>query len=244
PAVAGTPAGRVGRALPEAEGALLTVSGHDHLCASVGAGAIRPGDVFDSCGTAEALVRPLQSPLPAEALRRAVAAGVTVGWHVVPDQQAMLAGFFSGLALERFQRLLGVTEEGRAELDAAALAVPPGADGVTVRDVTAERASVEGIPARATPAHVWRATLEALAGRGAELLTTIESVAGATERLVVTGGWARDPAVRAVKREVFGPFEEPDVEEAGARGAALIAGISAGTYRTVSDLPPLLGKGL
>jgi glycerol kinase len=42
-----------------------------------------------------------------------------------------------------------------------------------------------------------------------------------------------------VKREVLGPFEEPEVEEAGARGAALMAGIAAGVYRDVFDLPPV-----
>jgi sugar (pentulose or hexulose) kinase len=86
---------------------------------------------------------------------------------------------------------------------------------------------------------VWRAALEAVARHGADVLATIESVAGKSGRLVVTGGWARSPAVRAVKREVLGPFEEPEVQEAGARGAALIAGIAAGVYRDAFDLPPV-----
>ena len=43
--------------LPGTEGAVLTVAGHDHLVAGVGVGVIAPGDVLDSCGTAEALVR-------------------------------------------------------------------------------------------------------------------------------------------------------------------------------------------
>jgi glycerol kinase len=45
--------------------------------------------------------------------------------------------------------------------------------------------------------------------------------------------------VRAVKREFLGPFEEPDVTEAGARGAALIAGIAAGVFKGFDDLPPV-----
>ena len=53
------------------------------------------------------------------------------------------------------------------------------------------------------------------------------------------GGWARSPVVRAVKRELLGPFEEPDVTEAGARGAALIAGIAAGMLKGFDDLPPV-----
>lgn len=239
PVDAGTPAGRVTGAFPEAAGAVLTVSGHDHPCAMVGSGATRARDVFDSCGTAEAFVRPVEPPVPPVAIRRAVGGGVTVGWHAVPGQLGLMAGFVSGLALQRFLDLLGVDAEGRAELDAAALRIPSGAEGVTVRDVIADRATLEGIPRSATPAHVWRAALEAVARHGADVLGIIESVAGETGRLVVTGGWARSPAVRAVKREVLGPFEEPEVEEAGARGAALIAGIAAGVYRDVLDVPPV-----
>jgi sugar (pentulose or hexulose) kinase len=234
---AGTPAGRVTGLFREAEGAVLSVSGHDHPCAMVGSGATRPGDVFDSCGTAEAFVRPVEPPVPPEAIRRAVAGGVTVGWHAVPGQLGLMAGFVSGLALQRFLDLLGVDADGRAELDAAAMLIPSGAEGVVVRDVIADQATLGGIARSATPAHVWRAGLEAVARHGAEVLSTIESVAGETERLVVTGGWARSPAFRAVKRDVLGPFEEPEVEEAGARGAALIAGIAAGVYDDAFDLP-------
>jgi hypothetical protein len=38
-------------------GAILTVAGHDHPVASLAAGALSSGALFDSCGTAEALVR-------------------------------------------------------------------------------------------------------------------------------------------------------------------------------------------
>jgi sugar (pentulose or hexulose) kinase len=239
PKDAGEPAGRVTEALPEAEGAVLTVSGHDHPCASVGAGATRPGDLFDSCGSAEAFVRPVDRPVGSDAVLRAVAGGATVGWNAVPDQQALMAGFVSGLALQRFLNLLGVDEDGREGLETAALEIPPGAGGITLVGVTDDRAALRGIPPSAGPAHVWRAAVEAVARHGAEVLATIRSVAGDSARLVVTGGWARSPTVRAVKREVLGPFEEPVVQEAGARGAALIAGIAAGVFKGFDDLPPV-----
>jgi sugar (pentulose or hexulose) kinase len=58
---AGTPMGT--STLPAARDAVLTVAGHDHLAAAVGAGAAGEGDVLDSCGTAEAFVR-ATAPLP------------------------------------------------------------------------------------------------------------------------------------------------------------------------------------
>jgi sugar (pentulose or hexulose) kinase len=238
PVQAGSPAGRAdGARLPRLAGATLTVAGHDHLSASVGAGATRPGDLFDSCGTAEALIRAVPPPVAPADLHRLVAAHVTVGWHVLAGQHALLGASRAGLGLRRVLDLLGVDGEGRAELDRAAAAVPPGSGGLRVRDVFGERAALEGIGANPTPAMAWRAALEAVAERAAELRGHIESVAGPSRRLVLAGGWARSPAARSVKRAVLGPFDWPRVVEAGARGAALLAGVAAGRYAGAGDLP-------
>ena len=40
-----------------------------------------------------------------------------------------------------------------------------------------------------------------------------------------------------MKRALLGAFEWPRVAEAGARGAALLAGIAAGRYAGIDDLP-------
>jgi sugar (pentulose or hexulose) kinase len=236
---AGSPAGRVaGGRLGRLTGATLTVAGHDHLGASVGAGATRPGDLFDSCGTAEALIRAVQPPVAPEDIRRLVAANLTVGWHVLPDRIALLGSSRAGLALRRFLGLLGVDDDqGRDQLDRAAAAAPPGSGGLAVRDVFGDRSALEGIGADPSPALVWRAALEAVAERAAELRAHIESVAGPSRRLVLAGGWARNPAVRSVKRAVLGPYDWPQVAQAGARGAALLAGIAAGRFAGIDDLP-------
>ena len=237
---AGAPVGRVdGEQFPEATNAVLAVAGHDHLAASVGAGATRDGDVFDSCGTAEAFVRAVEPPVSPERVARAVAGGVTVGWHVWGGRQALLGGFLAGL--QRFLDLLGVGEAEQARLDEAAIRAGQGAGGVKVHGITGEEATLAGIRWDVAPGLVWRAALEAVAREGARVLATIESVAGPTQRLVVTGGWARDAAFRAVKEAMLGTFEQPSVTEAGARGAALLAGCAAGIYESVDDLPPPRG---
>jgi sugar (pentulose or hexulose) kinase len=236
---AGSPAGRVaGGRLGRLAGATLTVAGHDHLGASVGAGATRPGDLFDSCGTAEALIRAVQPPVAPEDVSRLVAANLTVGWHVLPGRNALLGSSRAGLALRRFLGLLGVDDDqGRDELDRAAAAAPPGSRGLAVRDVFGDRSALEGIGDDPSPGLVWRAALEAVAERAAELRAHIESVAGPSRRLVLAGGWARSPAVRSVKRVVLGPYDWPQVTQAGARGAALLAGIAAGRFAGIDDLP-------
>jgi sugar (pentulose or hexulose) kinase len=75
--MAGVPVGRVTR-VPELAGATLTVAGHDHPCASVGAGAAGLRDAFDSCGTAEAILRSLPVPVDPNVILDAASCGHTV----------------------------------------------------------------------------------------------------------------------------------------------------------------------
>jgi sugar (pentulose or hexulose) kinase len=236
---AGTALGRASAA--GLSGAVLAVGGHDHLCAQVGVGATRDGDVFDSCGSAEAIVAAVPPPIADADVVAAVGAGVTVGWHVFGGHRSLLGGFRSGIGLRRFLDLLGVDDDARAALSAAALAEPRGAGGLRVHDASTQQAQLTGIGDGVSPALVWRAALEATEEHAASIKLAAERIAGPARRLVVAGGWARDPAVRGVKEEVLGAFDWPPVTEAGARGAALIAGIAAGIYGDVDELPAPAG---
>src|SRR5919204_629572 len=69
------------------------------LAAAFGAGAIGLGDLLDSCGTAEALVRTVPPGLAPHAIESAVASGVSVAWHVVEGRWALVGGFLSGKLL-------------------------------------------------------------------------------------------------------------------------------------------------
>jgi sugar (pentulose or hexulose) kinase len=203
--------------------------------AGVGVGVIAPGDVLDSCGTAEALVR-VAAPQDAAARRRSAQAGVTVGWHVTEGRQALLAGVWSGLALREVLDLLGTD---RDELSAGALAIAPGEAPALELDL--ELHSLDRPPVRlpdAAPPVVWRAAIDIVAREVQELIAHIDEVAGPHTKVVVTGGWARDAAVFDAKRRL-GAIEAPPVAEAGCRGAALLSGVAAGLYASADDLPPV-----
>jgi sugar (pentulose or hexulose) kinase len=205
---AGTPMGRA--TLPEAEGAVLTVGGHDHLAAAVGLGAAGEADVLDSCGTAEAFVQ-AGAPLGPEQVARAVAAGISVGWHAVAGRQALLGSHSSGAELRDVLAGFGLTPEERGPVEEAALAIERGGDGDA-------------------PAAAYHATLDRVGRIGAEILARMAAVAAPARRLVVTGGWAAGPAAQAVKERHLGAFElvgGRGLISGGARGAALAAGRAA-----------------
>ena len=103
--------------------------------------------------------------------------------------------------------------------------------------IEAPVATLTGIDADVTPARVWRAALDAVERRLAELLEVMVREAGPHRRLIVVGGWARNPAVRAAKQAFLGPCVYAQVDEAGVRGAALFAGLAAGVFADVAAFP-------
>jgi sugar (pentulose or hexulose) kinase len=204
----------------------------------VGAGAAGEGDVLDSAGTAEAFVRAV-APLSPDAVARAVRAGISVGWHAVPDRQAMLGAVWTGSTLGGILALLGVPVEERQELEAAAVHADPGE--LSLGPLGDGRLHVHGITREASPAALYRAALEAVTSAGADVLRTMAALAGGpARRLVVTGGWAAGEAARAVKRAHLGDFEHSPAISTGARGAALAAGRAAGLW-TIDDAPSGVG---
>jgi sugar (pentulose or hexulose) kinase len=213
---AGTPLGRVrGAGPPRLAGAVLTVAGHDHQVAAIGAGALGPRDELDSCGTAEALVRSVAPGLQPDTVQSLVDAGVTVGWHALAGRWCLLGGTTGGLTLQRVLADLGRSAADVADLDRA------------VRDDTGGAAAV------------WRAALESVTEEVGVIHDAMSAVTGPHAAFVVTGGWSSSTALMAVKERRFGALRRPQVAEAGARGAALLAGLAAGTYAATGEFPVL-----
>jgi sugar (pentulose or hexulose) kinase len=236
---AGEPAGKAKG--PLMAGAVLTCAGHDHLSAAVGAGATGTDQVLDSCGTAESLVRAV-APLDEEALENVVAEGLAGGWHALPSRGALLAGSPLGMLLDRVLRLLGVEGPGPlARLDERAAGTSPGRLRVVSHGFFGDPA-IEGVHADVSPEALWAAALGEV-GRKTELcLAAMLRVSGPASELVLSGGWARCPGVRRRKASLLPKCRWPAVEEAGARGAALFAGLAAGIFAGPADFPAPLER--
>jgi sugar (pentulose or hexulose) kinase len=214
---AGTPLGRVSPdvGIPRLHGAVLTVAGHDHQAAAIGAGAEGEGDELDSCGTAEALVRTVAPGQPMATVATLAAAGVTVGWHAMPGRWCLLGATTGGLTLQGVLSRLGIGPDGLPALDEQALS-----NGDSER-----------------PGAVWREALETVTAEAADIHDLMSEVTGPHRRLVVTGGWSNSQALLDVKRRRLGPLSVSRVPEAGARGAALLGGMAAGVYASPGDFP-------
>jgi sugar (pentulose or hexulose) kinase len=234
--VAGSAAGVAhGEAVPASiHGAVLTVAGHDHQAAALAVGAARPGMLFNSMGTAEALVRCVDGPLDPAAVGRLAAQGTTAGWGVVRGRYAVMEGLRTGLVLERVASLLGAHDRSARRLlgeeaHTVDLAnIPP---GLVVNDADAGLTLgplADGLP----PAAVWAAVVRDLTAASTRRLERIEAEVGPHAHVKLAGGWTRNAAVLAEKRRQFGEIEVSDLREAGATGAAQLAGVAAGVVES------------
>jgi sugar (pentulose or hexulose) kinase len=126
-----------------------------------------------------------------------------------------------------------VDRDGLAGLDRAALSGRPGASVVSVPDGP-EAPRAEGSDA---PGDVWRAATELVTAQARAVSTTITAAAGPRRELVVTGGWSHSASLMAAKAAALGPLWRTTAGEAGARGAALLAGLADGTYASYGAMP-------
>lgn len=227
---AGDPAGTAGGAIPEVlKGAVLTVAGLDHYSAALISGAIRDGVLFDSMGTAEALIRTVAGTVPGDEVGHLTDQDISVDWSVIPDHQMLLAGRLTGLSLERVAALLGVADrQQRRDLGLAAVASERGAGSPRIAGADNDSLTITGITDGVTPALAWRSAVEDLTAIAGEALADMERSVGPHGSAVVVGGWSRNPMVADAKRRQLGHYRASDVPEPGAMGAAFMAGVAAG----------------
>ena len=140
--------------------------------------------------------------------------------------------------------------ENENELDALAASVAdssgvifvPAFTGLNVpyNDHTA-RATIFGLALGADRAHIARAFLEAIGFQVRAILDTIEAQTGLrVQQLSVGGGLSNSDMACQIQSDLIGsPIVRPTESETTARGAALLAGLSAGVWASLDDLPPL-----
>jgi sugar (pentulose or hexulose) kinase len=221
---------------PELRGATLTVAGHDHQVAALAAGAASDGTLFDSLGTAEALLRFTAGPVERAAVGELAAAHLTAGRTVIPGHWCVNQGLTTGFVLERVAAALGAAgraeraELGRraAELLAADAANPAGPPRVRVEVLGGDRVRIDLLADGADPAAIWAATVRAVVDSGRDGLRRVADVIGPYRRVVAAGGWLANPAVLAAKQRQFPGLVTSGVTEAGAAGAAYLAGVARG----------------
>lgn len=224
----------------------VSIGGHDHVCSALAVGAITPGKVYDSMGTAETLVGTMdEQPLG----RKEFAAGLSFGCHIAPERYFWMGGnSASGGSIEWLRTLLADEklsyEQLMQQLLEATDEEPTGilyypylsGSGAPVRDAKAKAAFV-GLTKKHGKADMIKAVLEGTSFQLAAIREEAEAIAGhAIEKLFVVGGGTRNKRWLQIKADILNcSLELPPIEEATLLGAAMAAGVGAGVYSSVED---------
>lgn len=215
----------------------------DGACANVGSGAIGPSRLALTIGTSAAMR--LILPRPAGACWE-VPTGL---WAYRLDRQrAVLGGALSngGNLLRWIWDTTGSGPDDKATRDAAAL--PPDATGLTLLPFLAGERSpgwyddasgvFAGLTLATKPKHLIRAGMEAVAYRLASIYDALAPLADADHQVIASGGAILSmPAWLQLVADVFGHsvMAIDPADETTARGAALMAAVTAGIMSTLDD---------
>lgn len=226
-------------------GTPVVAGGGDQAAGAVGMGIVRPGAVSATIGTSGVVFAATDRPALEPGGR------VHTFCHAVPGRwHVMGVTLGAGLSLRWFRDQFGAgPDDGRDPYDRlteAAASVPAGADGVmwapylmgerTPHVDPYARAALVGLAASHTRGHVVRAILEGVAFSLKDSFTLLESMQVPVQQVRLGGGGARSPLWRQIQADVYGyPVEIVEAEEGAAYGAALLAGVGAGAWRTVDE---------
>jgi len=240
----GTPIGRI---LPEAAGdlglpagTLIVTGAFDTYAASVGSAAVDPGIVSLACGTWNSFNMAVTPGWPVELVHE----GIGVYPHPGPTGFGLLVTNPNGMAVIDWARSL--LHLSIADLEAGLAAAGPGpghiyADAAftPLPHVAASPGfggTFSGVTLAATAVDIVRALLEGIA---CEFSLTLERLnrRGIGSTLVrATGGGSKNRWWLQLMADLSGiPVEVVATDEPGAFGAAILAGVGAGVYDSVSS---------
>lgn len=221
----------------------VVAGGGDNAAAAVGTGVVHAGVVSSSIGTSGVLFAHSDTPVLEPQ-------GRLHGFcHAVPGAYHLMAVILS--AGGAFQWLRDSLQAIAPDLDyerlvALAAAVPPGAEGLLFAPyLTGERTphldplargAWVGLTSRHGLGHLARAVMEGVVFALRDGLALMRGLGVPINEIRVTGGGGRSPLWRQLQADVYGMAVQHLVAEEGpAYGAALLAGVGAGSFTDVGE---------
>ncbi|HXG83013.1 MAG TPA: FGGY-family carbohydrate kinase, partial [Pyrinomonadaceae bacterium] len=212
----------------------------DNAAGAIGMGIARVGAVSATIGTSGVIFAVTDKPsIDLKGRIHTFCHAVPRRWHVTGVTQA------AGLSLRWFRDNFA-TNESYDDLVEEAAKISVGADGLlwtpylmgerTPHVDSLVRASLIGLTASHTKAHVVRAILEGVAFSLRDSIEIFKELSIPIETIKLGGGGARSPLWRQIQADVYGQAVETiTAEEGAAYGAALLAGVGAGVWKTIDQ---------
>ena len=254
----GTGVGKVKKEVAELTGlktdTVVVTGGHDHVCGALAAGVVKEGILLDSIGTAESLFTTINKPVLNEAVFKT---GFSSGCHVYPGQYYVMGGIYtSGAVVDWVIRLFndkaGLLKKDKLELyekiinesygltaENENLFLFPYFRGSGPPDVNYSRKGIiTGLMTNHTTKDILTAAINGLSCESRKTAEAMEKYTGKKMReFIVTGALTRLKAWMQVKANVLSrEIELADTAEAGTLGAAMLAGLGTGLFKSADEV--------
>jgi glycerol kinase len=178
----------------------------------------------------------------------------TIAWRIAGRTEYALEGsvFVGGAVVQWLRDGLGLISKS-SDVEALAAQVPDNG-GVTIVPAFAglgaphwdpgARGAIVGVTRGTTAAHLARAALESIAFQTADLIGAMEADSGRRIReLRVDGGASVNDALMQFQSDLIGAtVVRPRVTETTALGAAALAGLAVGFWKSLAEIGRLSGK--
>ncbi len=236
--------GKVSKAGSEATGLLegtpIVAGAGDNAAGAIGMGIVRPGTVSSTIGTSGVVFVVTEKPtLDLKGRTHTLCHAVPDRWHMTGVTLA------AGLSLKWFRENFGHGAD-FAHLDNEAAKTPVGSDGAiwlpylmgerTPHLDSHARAAFVGLTASHTRGHMARAVMEGVAFSLRDSFEIFRDLGAPMDSIRLGGGGAKSPLWRQIQADVYGQAVETiEVEEGAAFGAAILAGVGVGAWKSVDE---------
>jgi glycerol kinase len=244
-------AGDFGTTLPHLFGAPIRICGMagDQQAAAIGQACFSPGDTKATYGTG-AFVLTHSGSEPRRSSHRLLS---TIAWQLSGERRYALEGsiFTAGSLIKWLRDELGLLQSS-AETETMARSVPD-SGGVTIVSAHSglgaphwrpeARGAITGLSFATGRAEIARAALEAMAHQTHDLMTAFAADGVGWQRLKIDGGMAANNWMAQDLADMLViPVERPAFVETTALGAAMLAGIGCGMFRSLEDAASMRGE--
>lgn len=219
------------------KGVPVAAGGGDNACAAVGCGIVRSGKAFTTIGTSGVVYAHTDKPITDPDGRiHTFCAAVPGKWHVMGVTQA------AGLSLKWFRENFAA-ELSYGEIDERVNKIPIGSERLlylpylmgerTPHLDPFARGVFFGISAMHKREHFMRAVMEGVAFSLKDCLEVLKENNIEINEMAVVGGGSRSAVWGEMLSSVYNMPVRPLNSEGAAFGAAILAGVAAGVYKSV-----------
>lgn len=224
----------------------ISIAGHDHVCAALAVGAIKPGIVFDSMGTAETLMGTLEN---FQSNKEQFNSGMSFGCHIVDDKYFWMGGLSaSGGSIEWIRKLLDEPSLSYQQLENLIVKTDNLPTGILYYPYLSgsgapfpfakARGAIIGLDFKHGRSEIVKAVLEGTSYQLESIRRKAETITKKDiTKMIAVGGGTRNDEWMKIKSSVTGCiFDVITIPEATLLGAALVAALGSNYYADTEEI--------